>query len=38
MSECLSQARDIFNECGASGFAAEMERRLTSNAAPLNTD
>jgi len=32
MSECLSQARDIFHECGASDLAAEMERRLTSGA------
>jgi class 3 adenylate cyclase/tetratricopeptide (TPR) repeat protein len=32
MSECFSQARDIFHECGASGFAAEMERRMTASA------
>jgi hypothetical protein len=32
MSESLSQARDIFHECGASDLAAEMERRLASGA------
>jgi hypothetical protein len=29
MSESLSQARDIFHECGASDLAAEMERRAS---------